>query len=414
MALIKRTVLRRWLVVLFSLMHAGEAIAESGTGKQRDIPSLDGLRAVSILTVVLAHSAWFLPRSLTGNRFYRFTLGNGGSGVTVFFVISGFLITNLLLRELDNSGGMSLSRFYMRRSLRIFPAFYLYVATVALLMWKHVLPAMNVRSFIASASYTWCYYPAARGYFLQHSWSLSVEEQFYIFWPALLGVLYKRNQIIQASLGIVVLMPVVRLLFYWRYPQLRGLDYYLIFGWMDTMMVGCMLALLHRRKEFLPFKQWFLKPEVAFALAAIAFYGNPALSALLRKPYSGFYTMVFYPFTTAVCIAGVLLFVVERPRSVAGRLLNTSWVRRIGVLSYSLYLWQQLFLSEHLHLLPYGYILLFLASAASFWLVEQPFLSLRKWIEQRDILAPRRIADGWSVSKDSSQSAGAMTFRSGR
>src|ERR1700761_6325834 len=87
---------------------------------RRGIPSLDGLRAISVMMVVLGHSTWATSPILTSNRFYSEAISNGGNGVTVFFVISGFLITNLLLREFDRTGTVSLGHFYFRRTMRIF------------------------------------------------------------------------------------------------------------------------------------------------------------------------------------------------------------------------------------------------------------------------------------------------------
>lgn len=364
-------------------MHTGEGPSPAPAEKHRDIPSLDGLRALSIATVILGHSKWFLPQFLVSSSLYRFTIGNSRSGVTVFFVISGYLITNLLLRELDKTGRISLSQFYFRRSMRIFPAFYFYLAVIGVLLWRHILPPMNAKSFIAAATYTWCYYPHASGTFLQHSWSLSIEEQFYLFWPVLLLFLHGRGSLVKVSVALIALMPVLRLAFYFRYPELRGLDYYLIYGWLDTMMVGCLLALLSPDQTFLKWKKRILTSRVALAMALVAFYINPVMIEMLPKPYGGFYSEVIAPFTTAACIAGVLLFVVEHPSSLAGRILNFPWIRRIGMLSYSLYLWQQLFVLSELHLLPYGYIFLVIASVTSFVLVEQPLLKLRTKLTRR-------------------------------
>ena len=248
----------------------------------------------------------------------------------MFFVISGFLITNLLLRELNKTGTISLGQFYFRRSMRIFPAFYFYLAVIGVLLWRHILPSMSPKSFIAAATYTWCYYPQASGKFLQHSWSLSIEEQFYLFWPVLLLLFHRRRHIVQVSVALIALMPFLRLAFYFRYPALRGLDYYLIYGWLDTMLVGCLLALLNPNQTFLRWKDRILTSRVALVMALVAFYINPVLIDMLPKPYGGFYSEVIAPFTTALCIAGVLLFVVEHPGSLAGRILNLPWIRRIG------------------------------------------------------------------------------------
>jgi peptidoglycan/LPS O-acetylase OafA/YrhL len=373
------------------MMTSSTSRPSISTPEHRNIPSLDGLRAFSILAVILAHSSWYFPVWLKENSFFRFGIGNSRTGVTVFFVISGFLITNLLLREWDKTESISLKHFYFRRSMRIFPAFYIYLAALGVLWAMHVAP-QDAKSFLASATYTWCYYPKAQGYFLQHSWSLSIEEQFYIFWPALLLVLHAKDRLIRASMVLILLCPLVRLSFYFIFPSLRGLEYYLLYGWLDTMMVGCLLALLNRRPSFQQWKHRFLSAWTACLMAAIAFYINPFLVDWMPKPYTGIYALVFFPFTTAVCIAGVMLYVAEHPESVAGRFLNMGWIRQIGVLSYSLYLWQQVFVSHRFNLLPYGYLYLILAAALSYWAVERPFLRLRAYLEKRHKARPPVLA----------------------
>jgi peptidoglycan/LPS O-acetylase OafA/YrhL len=381
-------------------MHAGEDSHPAPSEKHRNIPSLDGLRAVSIVSVILAHSAWFLPPAISNSIGFQTAIGNGRNGVAVFFIISGFLITNLLLRELDKTGGISLRRFYFRRSMRIFPAFYLYLLVVGLLLLRHILPPMNLKSFLAAATYTWCYYPGAQGFFVTHTWSLSIEEQFYLFWPALLVVLHRRGWMISGCLAFIVGVPLVRAALYFLAPSLRGHEYYMIHGWLDVMMVGCLLALLnHGSVAFQQWKRRYLNGFTATLLAVMAFLAGPYLLLRLPKPWSGIYWLLVHPSATALCIAGVLMYLVDRPQSPAGRFMNYAPVRQLGVISYSLYLWQQLFLSEHLHLLPWGWLLLLGVSAASFWLIEQPFLRLRTWFESRrkpdvslPLLVPSRSA----------------------
>ncbi len=355
----------------------------------RSIPSLDGLRAFSILTVILGHSVWFMPEWIRGNTLYVNCLGNSRLGVTTFFIISGFLITNLLLREMDKTGTISLRHFYFRRSMRIFPAFYVYVLVVVVL-WALHRAEMDRTSLLASITYTWCYVPQAKALLVQHSWSLSIEEQFYLFWPALMVWLHRRDRIIEASLALIVLMPIVRLYFYFTHPALRGLDYYLIYGWLDTMMVGCLLALANRRASFQQWKRRWMRPWLGLLCGLVGFYLNPLLVLHLHKPWQGLYMLVGAPLVTAVSIAGFLLYVVEHRESMAGRVLNQRWIMRIGMLSYSLYLWQQMFVPGERHDLPWGWLWMVLAAVASYYLVEQPFLRLRAWLETRRGQMPAR------------------------
>src|SRR5215475_8179567 len=112
---------------------AAVATSRANTATGHDIPSLDGLRAVSIAIVVLSHTKPLLPAVIVNSGLFRYGIGGGLHGVQVFFVISGYLITTLLLREFDSSGDVSLRRFYARRALRIFPPFYLYLGVLGLL-----------------------------------------------------------------------------------------------------------------------------------------------------------------------------------------------------------------------------------------------------------------------------------------
>jgi peptidoglycan/LPS O-acetylase OafA/YrhL len=138
------------------------------------IPSLDGLRAISIGMVIFAH--------LSGTRFFpSFVAGRrdlGNIGVRVFFVISGFLITTLLLQELAAKGRISLPLFYLRRSLRIFPCAYTYISIAALLTWAGFL-RLRTTDLVHAATYT-VNYEVVRPWHTIHLWSLSVEEQFYL------------------------------------------------------------------------------------------------------------------------------------------------------------------------------------------------------------------------------------------
>ena len=368
-------------------MAIDQAPLKSLTSERRGIPSLDGLRAFSILAVILGHSAWATSAHLTGNSLYR-SFANGGSGVAVFFVLSGFLITNILLKEFDRTGDISLRRFYFRRSMRIFPAFYLYLAVIGILWAVHRIPE-EPRSFAISGLYLWSLIPNAHGYFLQHSWSLSIEEVFYLFWPLLLVTLHSRGFLLRAALGLMLAMPLVRLLFYFLWPALMGYEYYMVYGWLDTMMAGCLLDLINQKPWFVHWKRRYLTPWTVGLMTVTAFYLLPELDRLLVSPYKGFTAFLVTPTVRALCIAGMMIYVVDHEHGLAGKLLNWKWVRRAGLISYSLYLWQQIFMSEQLHVLPYGYLYLLAAAIASYLLVEQPALKLRSWLERRPPSAGR-------------------------
>ncbi len=164
--------------------------------------SLDGLRGLAILLVLFFH--------------YEFIVGFGWVGVQLFFVLSGYLITSLLLKEKENPLSFYIKRFYWRRTLRIFPIYYLYIAFVAVVFLLKGIPEDFPDLLPFLATYTFNFYPLIGTYsyhdlFFTHFWSLSVEEQFYLMWPV---VIYfcNRDQLKYVLLAIVVTAPVVRLL----------------------------------------------------------------------------------------------------------------------------------------------------------------------------------------------------------
>jgi peptidoglycan/LPS O-acetylase OafA/YrhL len=160
-----------------TLKTAGDPVPQrrlADSLSQKAIPSLDGLRAVAVLLVIFHHlNVPFAP---------------DGRGVLTFFVLSGFLITWIMLKESERSGDISIRNFYVRRVLRIFPAFYLFLTLqfAAQLITRGWPPASMTADFLSSFSYTSNYrFVLTPGieHSLRHTWGLSVEEQFYLLWP---------------------------------------------------------------------------------------------------------------------------------------------------------------------------------------------------------------------------------------
>ena len=172
------------------------------------IPSLDGLRAISILAVVVGHGVpiFGIQSHLMGH------LGN--FGVRVFFLISGFLITTLLLKEWDATGGISIKNFYIRRALRIFPAFYVYVGVVGVLAALGLIELYK-GDMMHALTYTMNYH-MKRAWYLNHIWSLAVEEQFYLLWPAALMLAGPRRGRMGVA-AVLFLAPLIRLVMYFGF-----------------------------------------------------------------------------------------------------------------------------------------------------------------------------------------------------
>jgi peptidoglycan/LPS O-acetylase OafA/YrhL len=313
------------------------------------IPSLDGLRAISITLVVLSHLVKWKHVSLE-------VLGSYGAlGVHVFFVLSGYLITNLLLREYQRSSTIGLRDFYIRRAFRIFPAAFVFLAVVIVLYWQ------QMRWYhVAAAVFYVANMDISRPWIFGHLWSLSIEEQFYLLWPFALKKWHRHKTAI--LLSVFLATPVLRTALY-VFKVRGGLVGSLpVLG--DQLAIGCLLAVFAPRIPKIN-----RSIALAMVLATIFIPWFPATS----PARSLFMLFVLRPLLH-VSIAGLVLHVIQVPY----RLLNWAPISWLGKISYSLYLWQELFCSNPaLHL---GYFLVVPALACaclSYYLVEQPMLRLR-------------------------------------
>ncbi len=349
--------------------------------KSRNIPSLDGLRAISILLVIVAHSNEGFSRWIKiPARSYLFL---AHTGVCVFFVISGFLITNLLLKELDSTGGISLKRFYLRRAFRIFPPFYVYLGIIFLLAAAGIFHT-PLRAFFFAGIYTMNYYLGPGGGFvgLQHIWSLSVEEQFYLLWPAALLLLGRRKSIYLTGF-LIVLSPFSRLLTYdMLAPAHRAMVDRMLHSSIDTIMFGCLLALLWKSERFNRLvSPWMDSWTGSWIMAGSALF-LLVLDPILDYRLHGSYNLLAGMTLEGIAICLVMLHVVKRPRTISGRVLNLAPMRHIGIISYSLYLWQNIIIGTGERYFPWDLIALLAVAELSYWAVERPALRLRDRLER--------------------------------
>ena len=314
------------------------------------IPSLDGLRAISITLVVLSHLVKWKHISLD-------VLGGYGAlGVHVFFVLSGYLITSLLLREYERSSTIRQREFYIRRAYRIFPAAFVFLAVVIVLYWHQMrwYHAAAALLYVANMDVT-------RPWIFGHLWSLSIEEQFYLLWPFAL----KRWQSHKTAIlvGVLIVTPIFWTVLY-RFHVHNGLVGSLP-AFADQLAIGCLLAIFAPR---IPKVRGSL--ALAMLLLTIFIPWFPANTTWR----SLFLLFVLGPLLN-VSIAGLVLHVIQVPY----RALNVAPVAWLGRISYSLYLWQELFCSNAA--LHQGYVLILPAlgcACLSYYLVEQPMLRLRE------------------------------------
>jgi peptidoglycan/LPS O-acetylase OafA/YrhL len=330
------------------------------------IPSLDGLRAISISLVVAGHWAELRLRPSTGADIAG---AFANLGVRIFFIISGYLITTLLLKEHAQTSTIQLRDFYIRRAYRILPAAVAFMLPVFVIFWH------DLRWYhIAAAALYLANFDFGHPWFLGHLWSLSVEEQFYFLWPGVLKKWYRHRVAILGA--VIAFSPLYRTACHFFGLHGRADETFPAVA--DILAIGCLLAI------FAPRLPRISSAAATFMLIPIVLV--PIYTGVHHFHITSILLLVLWP-VMHVSIAGLLLHVVQR----AYKLLNTRPVMWLGKISYSLYLWQQLFVYGT-HARPWYYVFFALALAsASYYLVELPMLGLRekKTVEKlADVLVP--------------------------
>jgi peptidoglycan/LPS O-acetylase OafA/YrhL len=348
------------------------------------IPCLDGLRAIAILLVLVAHLVdsrmpwWF-------SKIFGFWVP-GTIGVRLFFLISGFLITYILNNELKKNGKINFKKFFLKRLLRIFPAFYIYLITLGLLSYLDIIiigPLAIVYSFfyVQNLNFPQNTSLFASSMLVIHSWSLSVEEQFYIFYPF---VLYKFKSIFQNhSFKLIILMTLTcsffRMLNY-SFPEISRMTGGVFFMHCDFLLYGGVLSLslekvkLYFNRNFYPFRYWFLILAIILLVYSSRVEYYSAINILIFGNLILFSNLY------------ILLFILLFPYSSIGRILEFRIMKVIGILSYSIYVWQQLFLGstklwtkfKFLTEFPNNILLVIICATCSYLFIERPFLKLKK------------------------------------
>lgn len=356
------------------------------------IPSLDGLRALAVLVVFVGHG-----RTDQGQW-------PGYVGVTVFFFLSGFLITTLLRKELEKSGRIHLTRFYLRRTFRILPAAYFTIVVSLALAAAGILPAsISGWGVLAEFLNYTNYYIVSAGYEslppeTSQMWSLAVEEQYYLIVPLALLLAYRFGA--RRSWVGWGLVSVALVIAGWRiFLGLNGADFDRLYFSTDTridsILWGAAFALLlnpvlgDAERLTGRLRRWLSRnlgwiATVALVILAVS-ATVPALSFRLSIA------------TTVQCLAllPIFWFVTTRASGLVGRLLNSRVLVRLGVLSFSFYLLHKIVLALIGPLLDapivtdtISLLVGLLVSQVVFWAVESPFTKLRVRIERRFLPNP--------------------------
>ena len=343
--------------------------------QNRIIPTLDGWRGFAVIGVILYHgrSGFFNDDS----KLMRLS-AHGDLGVNLFFAISGFLICGLLLKEYESEGGIDLRRFYLRRCFRILPPYYAVLAALCVLSILGAIPLNHSRlpsCLLFYRNYTPLGIDEQGGFYTAHFWTLALEEHFYLIWPMLLiAVKPKRAGKVAFLLAMAVFAwRVLESHFQWFAPVLLPAD---LLNRTDTMMDallwGCLAAIYF--------------PEIVRFTARIRFsqLWFPILATLLvvEKLHTPGLVVLH-----AVLMPALVLSTVLQPASLLGRVLEWRPLRWLGTISYSLYLWQMLFLPEiasergrgvfhYLQLAPWNLLAILTMACLSRYLIEVPMTKL--------------------------------------
>ncbi len=337
-----------------------------GTGRpRRRIGALDGWRGVAILFVLIDHCG-----ESSSSRLLHGASRLGATGVGLFFALSGFLITTLLLREYDRSHAINLARFFTRRAFRILPPVLVFIATLLTVRsFSHigitneqlVASVLLFRNYIATDWYA--------GWYTAHFWSLNIEEHFYLFWPVLLPFTRRRVKLLIA----LALLDAV-----WRSISFRmQLDPNI---WspgrtdvrIDSLLWGCILAIALADTHW---RQWFSKHLSGWLLSLLV--GFDVLSNLALGSH-------YYSFYEPIILALTVVWPVIHDQSSLRKMLDWKPLVRLGDISYSLYIWQQLWLLSRyappifprLQRFPVNLVMSFACAIASYLVVEQPLIRL--------------------------------------
>ena len=369
------------------------------------MPALDGLRGLAIIIVLFNHLGEQGPRI-----FWRFTEG-GIVGVDVFFVLSGFLITSLLVAEWDHTGSIALGRFYMRRALRLLPALFVMIGILAILAHTSLVPFHYRAPTLAGMPYALFYatdlrwllpgaMPLHAG-FMDPMWSLSIEEQFYLLWPGILLLILmfvpkaRSSRALQLTLVAAAFIELHRAIIFVHGGAMWDRLYASPDTHTDGLLIGCALAFIVQRRS--PSRR-------ALAVAGVAGLAVILVFALFLGPDSGPQPQLYMQYDgfglVAVASALLLWSLIDRasPRFIQAP-MESRPMRFVGRISYALYLWNYaIFIMLRLPGVPalpaaiIRLVTVFTVATASYYLVERYFLriKLRRWSSPTSLQDLRR------------------------
>jgi peptidoglycan/LPS O-acetylase OafA/YrhL len=352
------------------------------------ISGLDAARALAVILVLIDHFRFF-------ERFFGAAHpGTGSLGVMIFFVLSGFLITSMLLKEYRQTGNISLANFYRRRAYRIFPNFYCcwILTTVVCYLgrdfhWKHA-----ALSFFYLMDYGRALAPENVQPWMHMgvSWSLAVEEKFYLLWPLLLLALLKRPNVIRILVSIILGQWVYRAVLIMHFHVRQSYVYNTFDMRADALLVGCLLAMMVENDRVRLLCCKLLRGQWVSALAPLALVLS--VVAPPTNQVAGLVEWSMQPLIIAVMLLQAVYWGAK-----SWTFMGHATVRWTAQVSYALYLYHPLALRVIIligmrHLGYPAVILTFIMAPASYYLVERPFMRMRDRQRPRDAAIPAGAA----------------------
>ncbi len=334
-------------------------------------PDIDGLRAIAVVSVIFYHS----DQSFLNSKI----LSGGFIGVDIFFVISGFLITSIILKELNNTGSFSFKNFYKRRIKRIVPVLLLVFITTFPFIWLYFIPISFIdfsKSLLSSLLFVSNHYFYLSGELydaensllkpLMHTWSLSIEEQYYIIFPLILTIIFKffKNKLLKLFLVFFLLSFVTMIYIYQKNESLAFFSFFTRF-W--ELLLGSITAILYNQKKIIKnlSHNIFSILGLLMILFSVFFYNDST-----KSPY----------ILTLIPVLGTSMIIYFNNESgFIYKILSLRYLVFIGLISYSLYLWHYPVFAIGRTTEIFGdgvskklFLITFILSLISYYLIERP------------------------------------------
>jgi peptidoglycan/LPS O-acetylase OafA/YrhL len=383
------------------------SLASAQRAVKGHMPALDGIRGIAVILVMVCHFSRILSPDNLSRLIFSNVTEAGWVGVDLFFVLSGFLITGILLDS--KSSASYFSSFYMRRILRIFPLYYaacfVYLVVVPFLQ-SHARVMTGVHTVGSDQIWFWTYavnwgQAITHRPFnaLVHFWSLAIEEQFYLLWPLAVRITSRRG-LGRLCVGLVLISQLLRIVL-----LLQGFTLFTIFQItvtrLDGLALGALAALAVRDEVWLKQAASLLKYLIPIPFVWLVVLG---LVSGQFSQINGPLVIIFSPLLLAVMFAGILLSAILRPGSHFESFLRAPWLRSCGKYSYAMYVFhvplqsileartKSFFLRETMNTIPgfwrilvvVGYIiassfLTYGIARISWWAMERHFINLKRY-----------------------------------